>query len=61
MPGNVPNRLEMLSDLMLQSLPAAASPQLRDPYDAIALFSHAAMLSVDFRLVGLGEEHQIRE
>lgn len=44
---------------MAASLPRGTSPQLKTPYDAIALATHAAMLGVDFRLVGLGEEHQI--
>jgi hypothetical protein len=48
-----------LSGYMLQSLPKEPTPQIRNPYDAIALLSHACMLAVGFRLVGLGEDHQI--
>ena len=34
-------------------------PALKDPYAAIALLSHACMLAVGFRLVGLGEDDRI--
>ena len=49
----------MIPDLMLASLPKEASPQLRNPFDALALFCHAAMIVVGFRLIGLGEDHKI--
>ncbi|KAL8734259.1 MAG: hypothetical protein Q9181_003271 [Wetmoreana brouardii] len=48
-----------LCEYMLSSLPKEASPQLRDPYDAVALISHACMLAAEFRLQGLGEDHRI--
>jgi len=48
-----------LSRNMIASLPKDASPQLKNPYDAVALAVHAGMLSVGFRLVGLGEDHKI--
>ena len=48
-----------LSTFMVTSLPKVASPQLRNSYDAIALGSHAGMLAVGFRLIGLGEDHKI--
>lgn len=32
---------------------------LKDPYSCIALLSHACMLAVGFRLIGLGEDHKI--
>ena len=44
---------------MVSSLPKTANPKLRNPWDAIALFCHVCMLSVGFRLVGLGEDHRI--
>ncbi|KAL8707575.1 MAG: hypothetical protein Q9220_007416 [cf. Caloplaca sp. 1 TL-2023] len=44
---------------MLSSLPKDASPQLQNPYDAVALLTHACMLAADFRLEGLGEDHRI--
>jgi len=50
-----------LTSHMRASLPQDARPQLQNPYDAIALFSHACMISVGFRLIGLGEEHKIGE
>ena len=48
-----------LSEHMIQSLPREPAPQLRSPYDAVALLAHACMLAVGFRLVGLGEEGKI--
>ncbi|KAL8635437.1 MAG: hypothetical protein Q9228_007067, partial [Teloschistes exilis] len=50
-----------LCEYMLSSLPKEVSPHLRDPYDAVALFSHACMLTVGFRLEGLGEDHKTEE
>lgn len=40
-----------------RSLPTGS--RLKDPYAAIAIFSHACMLAVGFRLIGLGEDHRI--
>lgn len=48
-----------LSEYMFKSLPKEPAPQLRDPYDAVALLSHVCMLAVGFRLIGLGENHKI--
>lgn len=56
--GNVFSAMN-LSEYMYQSLPKESSPQLKNPYDAIALLSHSCMLAVGFRLVGLGEDHKI--
>ncbi|MCJ1451489.1 hypothetical protein MMC28_001826 [Mycoblastus sanguinarius] len=56
--GNIFSALS-LSNYMYRSLPKEPSPQLRNPFDAIALLSHACMLAVGFRLVGLGEDHRI--
>lgn len=46
---------------MTKSLPLseAQSSRLKDSYAAVALFSHACMLAVGFRLIGLGEDHKI--
>ena len=44
---------------MLASLPKSSPPQLHNAFDAIALAAHASMLSVGFRLIGLGEDHRI--
>lgn len=43
------------------SLPTGAenSPQLKTPHDAIAIFVHACMLSVGFRLIGLSEDDRL--
>ncbi|KAG7004941.1 hypothetical protein G7Y79_00022g051620 [Physcia stellaris] len=45
-----------LSEYMYSSLTPSTEPQLRDPYDAVALLCHACMIAVGFRLIGLGEE-----
>ncbi len=57
---------DSILDYMVKSLPtppsdAAPSTLVKDVYAAIALFSHACMLAVGFRLVGLGEDHKIGE
>jgi len=48
---------------MVKSLPQRSSEDqispLKNPFAAIALFSHACMLAVGFRLKGLGEDHRI--
>jgi len=58
---NSGNRLSAgsLAAFMSSSLPKDARPQLKNPFDAIALFSHACMIAVGFRLIGLGEDHKI--
>jgi len=48
-----------LSGYMKASLPRTEESQIRNPYDAIALLSHACMLATGFRLVGLSEDHKI--
>ena len=48
-----------LSEYMYSSLTPSTEPQLRDPYDAVALLCHACMIAVGFRLIGLGEEGKI--
>ncbi|OAL29920.1 hypothetical protein AYO22_01826 [Fonsecaea multimorphosa] len=56
---------DSLLDYMVKSLPTPPSDSdqstalIKDPFAAIALFSHACMLAVGFRLVGLGEDHKI--
>lgn len=52
---------DAILDYMSKSLPAQSNdgPLLKDPYSAIALFSHACMLAVGFRLIGLGEDDKI--
>jgi hypothetical protein len=37
----------------------SADFSLNTPYEAVALISHACMVAVGFRLVGLGEGHTI--
>lgn len=56
--GNVFSAVN-LSEYMYKSLPKQPNLELRNAYDAIALLTHACMLAVGFRLVGLGEDHQI--
>ena len=48
---------QSLLEFMYKSLPK--SNDIRNPYDAVALLTHACMLAVGFKLVGLGEEHRI--
>lgn len=33
--------------------------RLKNPYEAVALVGHACMLAVDFRLIGLEEDHRL--
>ncbi|KAL6719337.1 hypothetical protein ACLMJK_003576 [Lecanora helva] len=56
--GNVFSAIN-LSEYMYKSLPKAPTLELRNPFDAIALLTHACMLAVGFRLIGLGEDHKI--
>lgn len=57
-PGNVYSA-QSLSEYIYQSLTPGSDPQLRDPYDAVALLCHACMIAVGFRLIGLGEDDKI--
>ena len=41
------------------SIPKDASPQIKTSHEAIALASHASMMAVGFRMVGLGEDHKL--
>ncbi|GAM90192.1 hypothetical protein ANO11243_082330 [Dothideomycetidae sp. 11243] len=50
---------QWLSGIIAQSLPNDASPQLKTPYDAIAIAVHAALVAVGFRLVGLSEDERL--
>ncbi|KAF2396537.1 hypothetical protein EJ06DRAFT_585008 [Trichodelitschia bisporula] len=50
-----------LASFMAVSLPKDASPQLKTPYEAIALAVHAGMLASGFRLIGLGEDLNITQ
>lgn len=45
-------------DLAARALRNEAS-SLQTPYEAVALIGHACMAAVDFRLVGLGEDHNL--
>lgn len=45
-------------DLAIKAL-RDEQPSLKTPYEAIALIGHACMAAVGFRLVGLGEDHNI--
>ena len=48
-----------VATFMASSLPPEAEPQIKNPYDALALFGHACMTAIGFRLLGLGEDHRI--
>lgn len=58
-PNTVGNPLNAhsLSTFMVVSL--AKDAELKNAYEAVALATHAAMIAVGFRLIGLGEDHQI--
>lgn len=58
-PGGNPLSAGSLSSFMAVSLPRNQTPQIKNPYEAIALAINAGMLSVGFRLIGLGEDHKI--
>lgn len=57
--GNVLSA-DSLASVMASTLPQDKTPHLSVPVDAIALASHAAMLAVGFRLVGLGDDDRIQ-
>jgi len=48
-----------LSYIIRGSLPKGSDPQIKTAHEAIALASHASMLAVGFRMVGLGEDHKL--
>jgi len=48
-----------LATFMATCLPRDVSPQIKNPYEAIALAVHAGMVAVGFKMEGLGEEHRI--
>ena len=48
-------------DLAVKAIQSAGDgqPSLKTQYEAVALIGHACMVAVDFRLVGLGEDHNL--
>jgi len=58
-PGGNPLSAASLTSLMATSLSQDANPQIKNAYEAIALAVHAGMISVGFKLKGLGEDHRI--
>ena len=48
-----------LAAFMAASLSRNDDPQIKSPYDAVALAAHAGMIAVGFVLKGLGEDHRI--
>ena len=57
--GGNPLSAASLASLMATSLSPDANPQIKNAYEAIALAIHAGMISVGFKLKGLGEDHRI--
>jgi hypothetical protein len=57
MTGSDPFRQEHIIDLAVRAI--RQQPSLKTPYEAVALIGHACMVAVDFRLVGLGEDHNL--
>jgi hypothetical protein len=45
-------------DLATKAL-GEGQPSLKTPYEAVALIGHTCMVAVGFRLVGLGEDHNL--
>lgn len=60
-PAENPLSAIALSRTISASLSTLSGPQLKNPYDAVAILAHACMLAVDFRLVGLGEDDRLGE
>jgi hypothetical protein len=56
--GNVLSA-DSLATMMAKTLPEKAEPHLKTPFDAVALLSHASMLAVGFRLIGLADDDRI--
>lgn len=53
-------KADSILSYIAKSIPAQEDKQaIKDPYAAIAIFTHACMLAVGFKLVGLGEDHKI--
>lgn len=54
-------RQDNILDLAVRAIQSAGDrqPSLKTPYEAVALIGHACMVAVDFRLVGLGEDHNL--
>ena len=51
---------ERILDIVASSLSEGdQTTGIQNAYEAVALVGHACMIAVGFRLVGLGEEHQI--
>ncbi|KAJ5982981.1 hypothetical protein N7481_005080 [Penicillium waksmanii] len=49
---------ERVLDLATKAL-GEGQPSLKTPYEAVALIGHTCMVAVGFRLVGLGEDHNL--
>jgi hypothetical protein len=58
MAGTNPLSPDNVLDLAAKAL-GNGQPSLQTPYEAVALIGHACMAAVDFRLVGLGEDHNL--
>lgn len=56
--GNVLSA-DSLASVMASTLPEDGVPHIKTSFDAVALASHASMLAVGFRLVGLGDDDRI--
>lgn len=53
-------RADSIITYISKSIPSQEGRQaIKDPFAAVAIFAHACMLAVGFRLVGLGEDHKI--
>ncbi|KAJ5506886.1 Proteasome Inhibitor PI31 [Penicillium expansum] len=54
-------RQDNILDLAVRAIQPAGDrqPSLKTQYEAVALIGHACMVAVDFRLVGLSEDHNL--
>ncbi|KAJ5760375.1 hypothetical protein N7520_007531 [Penicillium odoratum] len=58
MTDSSPLTTENVLDVAIKAL-HDEQPSLKTPYEAIALIGHACMAALEFKLVGLGEDHNI--
>ena len=56
---NADTILSLMQKSLSPTTGSEASSEIKDPYSAVAIFVHACMLAVGFRLLGLGEDHKI--
>ena len=58
LPLSLDNILQGMADALPTHVKGDTSSDLSSSYEAIALFAHACMVAVGFRLLGYGEERK---